>query len=75
MYFYLHYKTYWDLLFLDSYFYHCNFKLKFCSLQCSAYFRNTFITYLLTNEGSYFVPLKNWADVHKDQNEYVILNP
>ena len=32
------------MLFLDSYFYHCNFKLKFCTWQCSAYFRNTFTT-------------------------------
>ena len=43
-YFYLHYKNCWDLLFLDSYFYHCNFRLKFCTLQCSAYFRNALIT-------------------------------
>ena len=47
MYFYLQYKICWDLLCLDSYFYHCNFKLKFCTLQWSAYFRDTFITYLV----------------------------
>ena len=29
MYVYLHCRICWDLLFLDSYFYHCNFKLKF----------------------------------------------
>ena len=33
----------WDFI-LNSYFCHCNFKIKFCALQCSAYIRNTFTT-------------------------------
>ena len=31
--------------------------------------------FLLTNDCSHFLPLKNWSNAHKDQNEYIIWNP
>ena len=42
-------KLCWELLFLDSYFYDCNFNIVFRTLQCSAYIRKTYTTTITTS--------------------------
>ena len=64
-YYYFHLNLLGIVIFRLS-FYHCNFKIKFCTLQCSDYIRNTFTVTVTVTLLASSMNFKNMRNFHSN---------